>query len=65
MSNGKLRLFGRRRAAGLDLEGIGAEGLKCFGISPEKTEGETIFTPAEFAIPVSSELIVGELAGAA
>ena len=65
MSRREIQIVWRWGAAGLDLERIGAEGLKGFGISPEETEGDAILAAAEFAVPVGGELIVSELAGAA
>src|SRR5580704_7017596 len=61
----EIQVVWRGRAASLNLERVGAEGLIGFGICPEEADRDAILAVAEIAVPVGDELIVGELAGAA
>src|SRR4029077_3529156 len=56
----KIQIVRGRRAAGLNLEGIGTKRLKPRGVGPEEAPRQAVFIPAKMAVPVDQELILGE-----
>jgi len=55
---GEIQIVLGCRAAGLHLEGIGAERLKPLGVGPEEAPRQAVLIPSEMAVPVDHELIL-------
>ena len=59
----EVQVGGIRGIAGLHLQVIGAEGLVCLRIGPEKPPGQLVLTAVKVLVPVGGELIVCVPAG--